>query len=111
MKNIFTIRNVLANAILVARTTSGTIQPSLYNNKMFSPSSGTDVTVGTVALRIADFSSEGADLLHRLSPDSSTMFGRTRVWPAPLLGPQVLPFTPSAGTNKILNIKSLSCYS
>ena len=64
------------------------------------PNSGTEVTVGTVALRIADFSSEGADLLHRLSPDSSTMFGRTRVWPAPLLGPQVLPFTPSAGTGQ-----------
>jgi len=63
------------------------------------PSSGTEVTVGTDdgGFR-GDFSSDGADLLQRLCPASSTMLGRTLTGPPPLLGPQVLPFTPSAGT-------------
>jgi hypothetical protein len=47
---------------------------------------------------LGDFSSDGADLLQRFCPASSTIFGRTRTLPTPLLGPQVFPLTPSAGT-------------
>ena len=65
------------------------------------PNSGTDVTLGTTESVLGAFSKEGADFEKRLCPDSSTMFGRTFVTPPTVLGPHVLPFTPSAGTARI----------
>lgn len=60
------------------------------------------MTLGTTESVLGDFSSEGADFEKRFCPDSSTIFGRTLVEPPAVLGPQVLPFTPSAGTTKYM---------
>ena len=73
--------------------------PSITSNLTKTlPNSGTEVTLGTTDSVLGVFSKEGADLENLFCPDSSTMFGRTLVGPPAVLGPQVFPFTPSAGT-------------
>ena len=67
------------------------------------PNSGTDVTLGATDRVLGDFSNEGADLEKRFCPDSSTMFGLTFVEPPAVLGPQVFPLTPSAGTKTFIS--------
>ena len=74
-------------------------------NSQCLPNSGTEVTLGGIE-RALDFSNEDADLEKRFCPDSSTMLGRTLVEPPAVLGPQVFPFTPSAGT--IIRINTIS---
>ena len=74
-------------------------------NSQCLPNSGTEVTLGAIE-RALDFSNEDADLEKRFCPDSSTMLGRTLVEPPAVLGPQVFPFTPSAGT--IIRINTIS---
>ena len=56
------------------------------------------MTLGATESVLGDFSKEGADLEKRFCPDSSTILGLTLVLPPAVLGPQVLPLTPSAGT-------------
>ena len=69
-----------------------------WDNSRYIPNSGTEVTLGGTDNVRGDFSKEGADLEKRFCPDSSTMLGLTLVAPPAELGPQVFPFTPSAGT-------------
>ena len=64
------------------------------------PDSGTEVTLGTTESVLGGFSKEEADLEKRFWPDSSTILGLTFALPPAVLGPQVLPLTPSAGTAK-----------
>ena len=75
-------------------------------NSQYLPNSGTEVTLGATE-RALDFSNEEADFEKRFCPDSSTMLGRTLVEPPAVLGPQVFPFTPSAGTITRINTISL----
>ena len=70
------------------------------------PISGTLVTEGIPGLVLGDFSKLEADLLHLSSGILGLDFGTPALLPKllntcpPLLGPQVLPFTPSVGTKK-----------
>ena len=66
-----------------------------------SPISGTEVTVGKAAtLFLGDLVLLLSWLLFHLPESSPGIVGRTLTALLALLGPQVLPLTPSAGTKK-----------